>query len=115
MLFTTPYKTERFKTPPEENSGVTIVERTGYEPAKVKIENMIHAGQRLSDYRKMQYDFTDGQIDENFSDPTRSPNFDLADATQLQLQTEANLLASQAVQEPLESPLADNPEQNPVP
>lgn len=94
MNFSTPYQDNRFKTPPEVNSGETLVEKAGYEPAKIKIENMILAGQRLSDYRKSQYDF-EGEIDEDFIDPTRSPNFDLADATQLQMQTEANLIASQ--------------------
>ena len=45
---------------------------------------MIMAGQRLRSYRAEQFDFPDGEIDESFSDPTRSGNFDLADGTMLE-------------------------------
>lgn len=98
MVFTTPYKENRFKTPPEENSGKTLVETAGYMSAQKRIENMILAGQRLVDYRKSQFDFPEGEIDESFEDPTRSPNFDLADASQIQIQAEASLKASQTSQ-----------------
>lgn len=101
-MFTVPYKKDRFKTPPEINSGKSLVEKAGYVSAKTRIENMILAGQRLVDYRKHQFDFPDGNIDEEFNDPTRMSNFDLADATQLQLQVEANLKAFQTAQEPLQ-------------
>lgn len=98
-MFTTPYQEKRFKTPPEVNSGKTLVETAGYISAQKRIENMILAGQRLVDYRKQQFDFPDGKIDEFYDDPTRVANFDLADATQLQLEADANLKASQTAQE----------------
>ena len=42
---------------------------------------MILAGQRLVEHRKEMYDFSDGKdIDESFTDPTRSKNFDMSDA-----------------------------------
>jgi len=67
----------------EFNSGETIVERAGYMPPKIQIEAMINAGRRLNEARAEQFDFPDGKIDDNFVDPTRDPNFDLADATRL--------------------------------
>ena len=42
---------------------------------------MILAGQRLVEHRKEMYDFSDGKdIDESFTDPTRSKNYDMSDA-----------------------------------
>ena len=79
MQFQTKYTHE--KSPGEINLGKNLVERSGYIPAQVRIENMILAGQRLVEYRKEMYDFFDGEnIDESFSDPTRSKNYDMADA-----------------------------------
>ena len=66
-------------------------EQAGYIPPKVQIENMILAGQRL-DHARSQYDFeSEEDIDEDLIDPTRSGNFDLADATQSALGVEARL------------------------
>ena len=97
MIFSTKYS--RTPTLPEANCGEKLVETAGYVPAKKRIEDMILAGQRLVDYRKSLYDFPDGEIDENASDPTRDLNFDMADATQLQMSLEASLKASQTAQE----------------
>ena len=84
----------------EINKDEKLVETAGYIPAQKRIENMINAGQRLVDYRKSQYDFDDEKsIDPDFRDPGRSLNFDMADATQLQLSTAERLRASQARQE----------------
>lgn len=59
-------------------------EQAGYIPPQVQIENMIMAGQRLDASRKALYDFeSEADIDESAIDPTRSGNFDLADATQM--------------------------------
>lgn len=89
MLFATKYTIVR--TPPEVNSGPNLVERAGYIPAQVRIENMMAAGQRLIAHRAEMYDFKNmSEIDENFIDPTRSKNFDLADATMIQQNIEAN-------------------------
>lgn len=66
-------------------------EQSGYIPPKVQIENMILAGQRL-DHARSQYDFeSEDDIDDDLYDPTRSGNYDLADATQSALDVEARL------------------------
>lgn len=92
MQFQTQYTHK--SSPPENNSGKTLVERAGYISAQKRIENMILAGQRLVDYRKSQFDFEGDKIDFDFDDPTRNPNFDMADASQLKYQAEANLAAN---------------------
>lgn len=102
MQFETSYN--RTRQSPEQNSGQLIVDRAGYIPAKQRIEAMINAGARLIMSRREQFDFPDGQIDYNLYDPTRSKNFDLADAFQLQQRVETNIQeyrskASQTVQE----------------
>lgn len=79
MLFQTKYTHE--KSPGEVNLGKNLVEKAGYIPAQARIENMILAGQRLIEHRKELYDFSDGKdIDDTFSDPTRSKNYDMSDA-----------------------------------
>lgn len=97
MEFQTHY-TRTIRSAPERNSGQTIVERAGYISAQERIENMILAGQRLVDYRRARHDFAEGeQLDESFTDPTRARNFDLADATQMQLRTDYNIAQSAAL------------------
>ena len=67
-------------------------EQAGYIPPQIQIENMILAGQRLDASRRALYDFdSEEDIDENAFDPTRSGNFDLADATQMAMETEISL------------------------
>ena len=79
MIFQTKYTHE--KSPSEVNLGKNLVEKAGYIPAQARIENMILAGQRLVEHRKEMYDFSDGKdIDESFTDPTRSKNYDMSDA-----------------------------------
>ena len=79
MQFQTKYTHE--KSPGEINLGKNLVEKAGYIPAQARIENMILAGQRLVEHRKEMYDFSDGKdIDESFTDPTRSKNYDMSDA-----------------------------------
>lgn len=66
----------------EINSGEEIVEKAGYVPANVLIENMIYAGNRLDFARSEYYDFADAEtVDQDFIDPTRSKGFDIADAS----------------------------------
>ena len=98
MLFQTRYnRPERIG---EFNSGENLVERAGYIPAKIQIENLILAGKRLQEHRAEMYDFTElSKIDLDFYDPTRSKNFDIADAFQLKRDVEARLKASQNAQE----------------
>jgi len=93
MKFATQYVPN--KIIPEKNSGKSFVENVGYISAEKRISNLMLAGQRLRDYRNDQFDFPDEKsIDDNFTDPTRSKNFDMADATQLSYQTERNIINS---------------------
>ena len=67
-------------------------EQAGYIPPQVQIENMMLAGQRLDQSRKALYDFpSEEEIDEDAFDPTRRGNFDLADASQMAMETEMSL------------------------
>lgn len=75
--------TNRPKTVPEKNSGGSKTEQSGYIPPNVQIERMIQAGMRLNDSR-MGYEFgADEEVPHDYVDPTRNPNFDLADASSL--------------------------------
>lgn len=95
MKFATAY--ERNPSKKEKLDQTIKVQKIGYVPAKKRIEDIINAGMRLKDFRASQYDFPEGtQIDETLNDPTRSKNFDLADASQLKYAAEASLKASQA-------------------
>lgn len=69
----------------EPGGGKNIVETAGYVPVKIQVEQMIFAGQRLNAYRQEQYDYPEGEKipDEIITDPTRSPQFDMADGTQI--------------------------------
>lgn len=97
MEFQTHY-TRTIRSAPERNSGQTLVEKAGYISARERIENMILAGQRLVDSRRARHDFAEGEpLDESFTDPTRARNFDLADATQMQLRTDYNIAQSAAL------------------
>lgn len=81
MDFQTKYN---FKPQIEPGGGKRKVETAGYIPAEVQIRNMMVAGQRLGEYRAEMYDYGEEvSDDEAIGDPTRSPNFDLADAAQL--------------------------------
>nr|WAE43379.1 MAG: hypothetical protein [Microviridae sp.] len=80
----------------EVNSGELITEQSGYISPQRQIEDMILAGRRLAEGRG-QFDWPDGEnIDESASDPTRSLNYDSADAFQDSLKVMASLAASQA-------------------
>lgn len=98
-MFTHNYQKGRYKSKPETNNGERLVEKQGYIPAKKRIENLMLAGQRLNMARKEQYDFPDGNIDENVYDPTRRKDYDLADAFQDSQRLERSLKASQIAQE----------------
>ena len=90
MNFSTPYTS---KAKPEKNLGERITESAGYIPPKRQIEEMILAGKRLSEFRAEMYDYPDAKsVPEDIQiDPTRSPAFDMADATQLAEETERRL------------------------
>lgn len=68
----------------DKNNGKRKIEVAGYIPANVRIENMIDAGRRLIEARAEQYDYKTAQEvpeDGGPLDPTRNPNYDLADVT----------------------------------
>lgn len=80
----------------EVNDGTRLTESAGYIPAKVRIEEMIVAGERLVDYRRGRYDFPPDsgateEEQEDYVDLTRSPGFDMADASQLKMQVDDRL------------------------
>lgn len=76
----------------EKNSGEEIVEKEGYLPANLMIENMIYAGQRLDIARSEYYDFPDADsVDQDFIDPTRSQGFDISDASNLARSVEGRI------------------------
>ena len=89
MIFSTPYN--RPKSQGEVFNGKSMTEKVGYVPANELIESMILAGRRLNEYRAAQYDFPDGKVDDNFTDPTRVQGFDLADATAIQQKLETEI------------------------
>lgn len=78
----------------EPGGGEVITEQAGYVPAKRKIEEMIYAGKRLVESRREQFDSVDDSEPE--IDPTRDPNFDLADASILKRQVASRLRAQKA-------------------
>ena len=76
----------------ERPDPVSLTEQAGYIPPQDQIESMILAGQRLNEARASQYDFaSEDEIDEDAYDPTRTGNFDIADASQLAMETEMSL------------------------
>lgn len=93
MNFQTHYTHQSSK--PEQNHGPVLVEVAGYISAQKRIENMILAGQRLIAYRREQFDFEEGSVDEDFNDPTRSSNYDLADAFQTEIALKERMISRQ--------------------
>lgn len=93
VKFKTHYNASEFPKVYDKTGGEKMVETAGYISAKQRIENMILAGQRLNAYREEMYDINgEKYADPNFDpdelpiDPTRSGNYDLADAFQQGLQ-----------------------------
>lgn len=78
-MFQTKYS--RLDVPEEKNSGELLVEQD-YVSTERQILSMIRAGERLRVYRKETCDLQEGE-EEFLLDPTREPNFDLADATNI--------------------------------
>jgi hypothetical protein len=67
----------------DKMSTETLTEQAGYIPANIQVERLILAGQRLDAFNKAMYDFEDeDQSVWDFNDPTRDPNYDMADASQ---------------------------------
>lgn len=88
------YDFEKNRANPEIIDSESIVEQSGYEPADRKIMNMIFAGQRLKESRKEMYDY-DADEDTNLPiDPTRKPGLDLAEASQILMETQERINAA---------------------
>lgn len=88
------YDFEKNRPTPEVIEKETIVEQSGYEPADRKIMNMIFAGQRLKESRREMYDY-DGDEDIDLPiDPTRKPGLDLAEASQILMETQGRIDAA---------------------
>lgn len=93
MNFQNPWQMYEYEG--EYNNGKSVTETAGYISAKDQIENLIIAGERLANFRSDQYDFgPDEDVPDDFEDPTRRPNFDLADASALARQINARLAAA---------------------
>lgn len=96
---------------PEKNRSPSMTEQAGYVPTDMKIKEFFERGVALKEARAAQYDFPPGtKPNEDFFDPTRSPGFDLADATQLERAAEAAVLeqarasnATASVETPLQA------------
>jgi len=95
MKFYTAY--DRPEHQGEVNVGPSKVEKVGYVPSNILIENMIFAGMRLNRARTEAYDVSPDEIDKAGEvpiDPTRNPGFDMADAS-LRLQNLKNRMLEQ--------------------
>lgn len=95
--FKTQFNANVFPRVLNNGSGEILVEKAGYIDLQKRIENMMLAGNRLVEGRKEMYDF-DGDVDEDFYDPTREKSFDLADASMISNDIEAKLRAFKANQ-----------------
>lgn len=82
------------KTDEEVNEGELLVETAGYIPAKQLIEQMIFAGQRLAEFRAEMYDYGPDDEDDGMVDPTRRPNFDMADASMMMDEVESKVISA---------------------
>lgn len=80
----------------EHNCGESIVDPSGYIPAKNRIENLLRAGERLDAYRRELYDYSPDDEDDGFVDPTRSPGFDPSDASRLSREAMDRIRTAQA-------------------
>ena len=82
-----------------ESDQESIVEKSGYIPAKKRIENIMIAGQRLIASRNQLYDDPSGEDEDIPIDRTRNPGYDMADASQDMMSVNERLKASQKAAE----------------
>lgn len=71
---------DRPENKPEYNSGEVITNLKAARSNKDRIEGLLIAGQNLVQARIEAYDYEHEGKDDGFTDPTRSGNYDLADA-----------------------------------
>lgn len=79
-----------------EPKGEVLVERAGYRNTQTQVAEFMGAGIALLASRAKKYgdyfDFPDGNVPDGIKpDPTRSGNFDLADASQMGREVKARL------------------------
>lgn len=69
----------------EPGGGKSLIEKGSHIPVMQQVRDMIAAGERLGESRKGAFDFDAGEEvpKDVLPDPTRSYNFDLADATRI--------------------------------
>lgn len=79
--------------------GKYLVETAGYIPAIDQINRLINGGIALNEYRAELYDHEPGSLSEEVIDPTRTPNYDMADAYQENKKLEASLNKAKAKKE----------------
>ena len=112
--------TAKRRTPKAEfmhkGGGEVLVDRSGYRSAKQRIEDLMHAGERLGELRKAKFDFDAGQpLDWDFIDPTRRLDYDLADSTMDMLALEYRRQQSVLSKQEMEAVNAeDKPKENVV-
>lgn len=76
----------------EQLSSVSEVDTLSYVPFSRQLQSLIDAGKRLVASRR-GYEFdSEDRIPVGYSDPTRVPNFDLADASYLQQKSDEALV-----------------------
>lgn len=74
--------------PGEENSGLCIVDPSGYVSPQEQIENLIRAGERLEEFRRERYDYDNPNEDDgHWMDPMREAGLDFADAYRIREET----------------------------
>lgn len=81
VFYTKDNRPERKFKNAEKAAKELTVERAGYISTKKQIQNFQLAGQRLTEFRKEQFDFQEKEPDINYEDPTRRSDYDLADAS----------------------------------
>jgi hypothetical protein len=114
---TTPNFYRRWDRPPrngEVNNGDSLVESAGYIPEKKRIESILLAGKKLLQARQDRFDFPDGDGNFDDLDPTRSGDYDLADASMDLGAIEERLVENAESTNPEESAV-DNAEDPPDP
>ena len=77
----------------EINNGEIITEKYGFINTERQIKNMMMSGERLYRARAQMFDLQEGDdFDENYPlDPTRRPDFDLADVSRIKEELDVRL------------------------
>ena len=103
---------------PEINSGEYLLEEDGYLPLEHQLLRLQAAGQRLRQFRVEAFDFANGEVEDGYEDPTRRPNFDMADASEIlaDIERRYNLrMAERAQDDAPDQPLPQETEPEPTP